>query len=205
MEDDALQFLADVEDTQIRMTLENAPVFLNLFWAFGLANENPVLTEGPMVDPQYGGAGRFASTGGWTLAKGDAMTHYARHALVPLSPAQQALVERVAGGIYRPCCGNATYFPDCNHGMAMLGLLEIMAAQGFSEEEMYRTALAVNSFWFPDTYLTIAAYKASQGVPWSAVEPREVLGADFSSAAGFQRVSALVPKQELPSGGGCGV
>ena len=30
---------------------------------------------------------------------------------------------KIAKGIYRPCCNNSTYFPDCNHGMAMLGLL----------------------------------------------------------------------------------
>ena len=40
----------------------------------------------------------------------------------------------------------------------MLGLLELMASQGLSEEEMYKYALIVNSYWFPDTYLAIAKY-----------------------------------------------
>ena len=48
--------------------------------------------------------------------------------------------ERAAPFVYRPCCDNATHFPDCNHGMAMLGLLELMAAQGASEEEMFAAA-----------------------------------------------------------------
>jgi len=48
--------------------------------------------------------------------------------------------------------------------MAMLGLLELMAAQGVGEEEMYKAALAVNSYWFPDTYLTIAEYMQNKGI-----------------------------------------
>ena len=41
------------------------------------------------------------------------------------------IVEEIAGNIYRPCCGNSTAFPDCNHGMAMLGLIELMVSQKF--------------------------------------------------------------------------
>jgi hypothetical protein len=47
--------------------------------------------------------------------------------LIPLTAEQQALVEEVAAEIYRPCCNNSTLFPDCNHGMAMLGFLELLA------------------------------------------------------------------------------
>ena len=122
---------------------------LNMFWAFGLANKNPILESGPMMDPQYGGAGNFSSTGGWTLAKGDAMDHYSMHPLVTLTPEQQKIVDEVSKNIYRPCCGNSTYFPDCNHGMAMLGILELGASQGQSKQELYATAKAVNEAWFP--------------------------------------------------------
>src|SRR3989344_1353776 len=97
-----------------------AGYLLNLLWAFGLANKNPILEDASeMMNPGYGGAGNFASTGGWTVAKGNAMGHYNMYALVTLSPEQQALVDRVSRNIYRPCCGNSTHFPDCNHGMAM--------------------------------------------------------------------------------------
>src|SRR3989338_2228742 len=122
---------------------------LNMFWAFGLANKNPILESGPMMDTQYGGAGNFASTGGWTLAKGDAMDHYSMHPLVTLTPEQQKIVDEVSKNIYRPCCGNSTYFPDCNHGMAMLGILELGASQGQSKQELYATAKSVNDVWFP--------------------------------------------------------
>jgi len=182
---------------------------LNLLWAFGLANENPVLTEGPMMDSRFGGAGPpaggFASTGGWTLAKGAAMDHYAKHRLLALTAEEQALVERVAKNIYRPCCGNSTYFPDCNHGMAMLGLLELLAARGADEDAMYRAALAMNQKWFPDTYSAIDRYFAMKNMPPAEQNPRLALSYDFSSGEGYQRVLAAVEPLPSQGGGSCGV
>lgn len=182
-----------VEDNRkIRITRENSGRILNFFWAFGLANKSRILDAGEMADPAYGGPENFASTAGWTAAQGDAMNHYSRHAFVTLSEKEQALVEKVAKGIYRPCCGNSTYFPDCNHGMAMLGLLELMASQGAREDEMWRATLATNAYWFPDAYLTIASYLESQGTPWEDADPREILGAEYSSAQGFRNIAAKV-------------
>ena len=190
---------------QLVITKENEHTLLNLLWAFGLANKNEILEKGPMMDPQYKGAGNFASTGGWTLAKGDAMDHYSMHSLITLTPEQQKLVEEVSKNIYRPCCGNSVYFPDCNHGMAMLGLLELMAAQGVSEADMYRAALTVNSYWFPDTYITIAQYLKSKGTDWNKADPKGLLSANFSSGAGFAAIKEQVAPIEPKSGGGCGV
>ncbi len=191
---------------KIVITNWNSGYLLNLFWALGLANKNPILEDkNEMMNPAYGGAGGFASTGGWTLSKGDAMEHYNMHALISLTSEQQKLVDRVSRNIYRPCCGNSTHFPDCNHGMAMLGLLELMASQGVSEKDMYKTALSVNSYWFPDTYLTIATYmKKNMGVEWKNVSPKEMLGRDFSSSSGFQNISSqVVLPQSGQGGGGC--
>jgi hypothetical protein len=188
---------------------KNSGVILNLFWALGLGNKNPILEEGPMTDPRYSEnrqlASGFASTGGWTLSRGDSMNHYSKHAFVVLTPTQQTLVERVAKTIYRPCCDNATYFPDCNHGMAMLGLLELMASQGASEAEMYQVALQVNSFWFPDVYQTIAQFFTNQGISWADVDPKTVLGPEYSSASGYGRILTLVKPPEPTSGSGCSV
>jgi len=199
--------LQKTDNGSITMTSQNSGEILNLLWAFGLANKNPVLENGPMQDPKYGGAGRFASTGGWTIASGDPMSHYSAHQMITLTAGQQALVENVSKNIYRPCCGNSVYFPDCNHGMAMLGLLELMASQGATEEQMYKTALAVNSYWFPDTYLTIARYMQNNGIDWNSVSPKSILGANYSSAQGYQKIQALVPPEPSSgqSQGGCGV
>ena len=183
---------------KLKITKDNAAYLLNLFWAFGLANKNPILESGEMANPAYGGAQNFASTGGWTLTVGNPMDHYGKHTFVVLTSDEQALVDKVSSGIYRPCCGNSAHFPDCNHGMAMLGLLELMASQGVSEQEMWKTALAVNSYWFPDTYLAIATYMANRGVVWKDVDPQEMLSADYSSAQGYAQIASLI----TPSQGG---
>lgn len=190
---------------KIVMTNQNASYLLNLLWALGLANKNPILADtNEMMNPAYKGAGNFASTGGWTLSKGKPMDHYNMHPLVVLTADQQAIVDRVSRNIYRPCCGNSTHFPDCNHGMAMLGLLELMASQGVGEQDMYTTALAVNSYWFPETYLTIATYIQQKGTAWKNVSPKEMLSAAYSSSSGYQSVTSKVTNlPQVQGGGGC--
>ncbi|MFH1769657.1 MAG: hypothetical protein ABH833_03250 [Parcubacteria group bacterium] len=208
LDDSELALMYDSGNGDILMTEENAGVLLNLLWAFGLANKNPILEEGPMVDDQYGGdPGRFASTGGWSLAEGSPMDHYSKYSFVILTPEQQTLVERVSKNIYRPCCGNSVHFPDCNHGMAMLGLLELLASQDIGEEEMYDIALKVNSYWFPDTYMTIAKYFEKRDVAWDDVNSKDILGSLYSSASGYRQVLAEVEPPQAVSGGGndCGV
>ncbi len=180
---------------------------LNLLWAYGLANKNQVLENGPIMDARYGGPTNMASVGGWTVTTGSVMDHYDKHALATLTPDQQTLVEKIAKGIYRPCCNNSTYFPDCNHGMAMLGLLEYLASTGATEDQMWNAAITANMSWFPDQYQTIAQYLKIKGTDMKTVTPQMLLGADYSSGSGFARIAAQVPQnqQQRSSGGGCGV
>ena len=141
--------LLSPEIAEININSENAGLYLNFFWALGLGNQNPILGM-EMMDPRYGGPGNFASTGLWTLAHGHAMAHYNRHQFIPLGHGGQAMVDKVSRTIYRPCCANSAHFPDCNHGMAMLGYLEFLASRGASEAEMTEKANDLNSFWFPE-------------------------------------------------------
>lgn len=210
--DDYKKLLFGNNENKIKITEENAGYLLNLFWALGLSQDNPILSDKTeMANPKYAGGDKrpaegFASTAGWTMAVGDPMNHYSRHKFFSLTAEQQALVDRISRGIYRPCCNNSTHFPDCNHGMAMLGLLELMASQGVSEKEMWQAALVVNSYWFPDTYVTIAAYMKNKGIDWQNINPQEMLGFNYSSASGFAKIASQV---SLPSNsrnsGGCGV
>src|SRR3990167_1861215 len=173
------QMLTGNMDSPIVLNEQNSRYLLDLLWAFGLANKNDILDNGEMTDEQYGGAGNFASTGGWSLAKGAGIDHYSMHSYIVLDVKQQALVDKVSLGIFRPCCGNSTHFPDCNHGMAMLGLLELMAKNGVSQAEAYKIALQVNSIWFPQTYQDLAEYMQLKNIEQV---PQKMLGYDFSSA-----------------------
>lgn len=179
---------------------------LNLLWAFGLADKNQILDSGTISDLRYGGPINMASVGGWTVSDGSPADHISKHGYVTLTPDQQALVEKISKGIYRPCCNNSTYFPDCNHGMAMLGLLEFLASQESTEDQMWSAALTANMEWFPDAYQTIAQYMKEKGIDGKNMSPQEILGADYSSASGFAKISAqVVPLPNRKDSNGCGV
>ncbi len=195
----------------IAIDFENARFLLNFFWAVGLVNQNPILTEGPMMQASDGNIGRFASTGGWTLGSYPATELYASTPLIILTPEQQARLQEVAANVYRPCCDNHTAFSDCNHGMAMLGLLELLASRDASTEEMFAAAKAVNGFWFPQQTLETAVFfKASLNMAYDDVDPWMAVGPEVFSGSGFRQVHQWLADNDLlaqPQGGGnsCGV
>lgn len=204
LSEDGKKLTYETNNGNITITSENAGEVLNLLWALGLSNKNEILEQGPMSNPEYGGADRFASTGGWTLAKGDPMNHFSKHQFIMLTKEQQELVLKVAQNIYRPCCDNPTHFPDCNHGMAMLGLLELMASQGATEDELYKAAFTVNSYWFPDHYQMLATYMESKGLDWDEVNPKEMVGKSFASGSAAAQLKAAINPVEQSGGSSCG-
>ena len=202
-----IEILQQGSDEEIVITPKNAHFLLNFFWAVGLANRNSILTEGPMVQNSDGQVERFASTGGWTLATKPITKLYASIDLVPLTSEQQKLVEEVAAGIYRPCCGNHTLFPDCNHGMAMLGILELMASRGANADEMFEAAKYINAYWFPQQTLETAIYlQFNENVDFKNADAKRVVSETFSSAAGASKVhqdlQAKGLLQQAPGQGG---
>jgi len=196
----------DGEDRKITINENNSRFIVNTLWALGLANKSKVLDEGPMMTGETP-AGNFASTGGWTLGSKEAMEVYSSEELIALTDEQQDLVEKIAGNVYRPCCGNHTAFPDCNHGMAALGYIELAVAKRLSEEQIYKDLLAFNSFWFPTTYVEMAVYfQKEEDTTWNEVNAKLALSDEYSSAQGSQRVKQAV--QNVPGlksqGGSCG-
>ncbi|MDP3727708.1 MAG: hypothetical protein Q8R35_03680 [bacterium] len=195
-------------DTPILLTRANANYYVNLLWPVGLANYMSSNKTSPVNGKSLF---NFASTGGWNLGtEENGGAYFNKLKIVELTPEQEALVTRIAEHTYRPCCNNSTFFQDCNHGSALLGLLQLGAAQGLTEDELYREALAFNSFWFPQNYIQTALYfKAVKNVDWGDADPKVVMDKVYSSASGAglvaQKVSelGLVPQQK--GGAGCGV
>ncbi len=204
-----IDILMKGSDQEIVINSQNAHFLLNFFWAVGLANKNTILTEGDMVKYGDGKVENFASTGGWGLATKPVTDLYASLNLIPLTPEQQKLVEEVAAQIYRPCCNNHTLFPDCNHGMAMLGILELMASKGATSNQMFEAAKYINAYWFPQQTLETAMYlKANQNIDFAEADAKLVVSNQFSSASGFKMVHADLQSkgllQQAPGqGGGC--
>jgi hypothetical protein len=207
--EDQQRILSSPSDQPVRIDAKNSRFVLNSLWALGLANKNQVLANGPMASLEDARKAQLASTAGWTLGREPGPQYLAQLDLVPLTGEQQAVLEEVAYGSYRPCCDNPTGFPDCNHGSAALALAELAAAQGASADEIFAALRGFNSFWYPNQYYLLAIYFERQGQAWEDVNPRLVLGAEYSSGSGWKRVAAAVQSQGLPGqlpgqAGGCG-
>jgi hypothetical protein len=95
--------------------------------------------------------------------------------------------------------------------MAMLGLLELMASQDATADEMFATAKYVTAFWYPQQLLEVATlFKATQHVDFARADARQVVSNKYSSGTGFQTVHQWLASNGLleqapSSGGSCGV
>ena len=192
-------------ESNMQINEANAHFMVNTLWALGLVNKSKVL-DGGLMKTSGTPTGNFASTGGWTLGAKGPMELYSSEIIIPLNDFQQDLVKQIAENVFRPCCGNSTAFPDCNHGMAALGYIEWAVYNGLSESQIYKDLLAFNSFWFPQNYVEMAAHFDKQGVKWDKIDAKIALSKDYSSSQGAPRIKQSV--QGVPGwqsqGGGCG-
>jgi hypothetical protein len=195
----------------IQIKESSAPFLLNILWALGISNKTKFNERSPLQGKRLP---RFASTGGWRLGKEkNGAAYFNKVGNVVLNEDQERLVLKTAESIYRPCCNNSTFFQDCNHGSAMLGLLQLGASQGRSEEELYAIALTANSYWFADKYSKIGLYfEEIEGKSVKDVPAQDILSRKYSSSSGFRSnvFSKLAQKNLLPSSrrgrsGGCSV
>lgn len=201
---DQLTVLSEGSDDPLHFDADNAYFLLDVLWALGLANKNAVLTEGPMAQRGWDQAGGYAGTGGWTIGEKPGPDYLAALELISLTSQQQAIVDEVAYNAYRPCCGNMTAFPDCNHGMAALALTELMASQGASADEIFQALKEVSPFWFPTQYHHLALYFELRDQEWKDVDPRMVMGKEYSSGGGWKQINAQLQQQGALGTGGVG-
>ena len=173
-------------DDPIVFSEQTAPYLVDLLWPIGLANKAAFNAKSPLNTPSIPG---FASTGGWTLGRAEnGYAYFNSLEVVRMSNHEQAIVLDVATHAFRPCCDNSTLYQDCNHGSALLGLLELAASQGSTRSGLYGLALIANSYWFPDNYSKTALYFAHfHHAPWKAVPPELILGPDYSSLSGWEK------------------
>jgi len=195
----------------ITLSFQTAPYLLNLLWPLGMASKTRFNDKSPINGRNVR---RFASTGGWVLGKArNGGEYFNKVAALDLTLAQEAVVLEAAKLTHRPCCNNSTFYQDCNHGSALLGLYELAASQGNKVETLYQIGLIANSYWYPDSYVEMAYYfKNLKDLPWSKISPEIVLGADYSSISGWQKnvhqpliKAGLVPSAQSGSPSNCSV
>lgn len=176
---------------------------VTVLWPLGLANKNPILENNGMAGPDLD---NYAATGGWSLGNADSGGgYYNRYELIKLTSEQQAVAEYVADRVFRPCCNAPTSFPDCNHGAAMLGLIQLGASQGLTKEQLFEEALHFNSFWFAQSYVETAIYfEVAKGVSWENVDPETIVGRDYSSASGYVRTARALAQLNISLSGAGG-
>lgn len=202
----------DGKSQELILSVETAAYNLNLLWPLGLATKATFNADSPVRGEDLA---NFASTGGWTVGReNNGAAYFDAVETLALTAGQADLVRRLADNVFRPCCDNSAFFQDCNHGSAMLALLELAAANGRQSAAILELAKAANGFWYPQEYVEIALYfDAIEGLPWSAVPADRALSAEFSSVTGIQtnvrvpltRQGILAPKPGNRRGSGCAV
>ncbi len=174
----------------------NAEFFLNVLWSIGVNDNNSIITKGPLSS--YGNPYQYASTGGY-LPLG--RLKLAGLNLINLTAAQENEVMDVSAAAFRPCCDNPAMFPDCNHGAAELALIEMMAAQGYNESQIFTVLQRFLSEYFPQNMFEEAVIYAAHGINFSSVPANVTIGRSLFSASGQQNVAAYIQKYGLLQGG----
>lgn len=205
--DEHMVMLDGTYEGQVVVNSKNSYFLLNFLWALGLSNKNEILDSGVIQTAGKNGFEGFASTGGWTLTTRPIREIFSASRMLVLTEEQQDRLEEAAAAIFRPCCDNPTHFPDCNHGMAMLGLLELMASQNTSLDKMMEAAKYVNAFWYPKQTMEQAVYFQKTGdKAYQDVDAELILGRQYSSLSGFRQINQILETNEwlpqAPSGGG---
>ncbi|MDE1851633.1 MAG: hypothetical protein KGH69_03015 [Candidatus Micrarchaeota archaeon] len=182
----------------ITMNRSDAMFTLLVLWALGINNNNTIINNGPVT--HSGDPYAFASTGGYGQL---GVLQLGNLNIVNLSGSQQLVANYTAQNSYRPCCNNPTFFPDCNHGAAALGLIELMASQGASEQSIFSALENFNSIQFPQQYTYLAAYSEMHGAEWKSVDPSIAMSYNYSSAAGAASALQYLRENGLaPAAGG---
>lgn len=204
-----MKLLTSTSTTPLVVNADNATWLVNLLWPLGLANHLEVNNQSPIAGKDVG---NYASTGGWSLGRAaSGGGYFNKYPLVPLTPTQEKRVQQIAQSTYRPCCDNSSFFQDCNHGSAAMGMIELGVSEGLSDEDIYQTLLAFNSFWFPHNYVETALYfNITKNMDWKGIDPQLVLSKQYSSLSNWtknvdgpvQKIPGLIP--QTGGGGSCG-
>lgn len=182
--------LTEVELSLFQYSLKNIHIdnesqsfLLLVFGALGFSNNNTVLdAHTHMMENQTSAVG---------YAKYDSAE------ILNFTFEQQDLVEDIALNSYVPCCNNPVLVPNSNYGYANFGLIEFLVYNGISREEIFKTLLVFNSYWFPDQYLDVAVFVENQGQSWKQINFTEIMGYSYSSLEGYLTIKEFLVESNI--------
>ncbi len=199
----------------IQFNSTNTEFIQLVLWGLGINDNNTIITKGAIINasvpyansinnnatlrqrlnqnvtPYWAASRYFASTGGYgPIGK----LQLGMLDIISLSSSEQVIADYTAENSYRPCCDNPTAFPDCNHGAAALGLIELLASQGANQGQIFSAVRYFNQYQFPQQYSEIAAYFDSQRQNYSQVNSSKVMSYSFSSLSGYYAVHQYLLK-----------
>ncbi len=93
----------------------------------------------------------------------------------------------------------------------MLGLLQLMASEDATVDEMFVAAKNVNAFWFPQQTAEVAMFfERTAGQDFAQADAREFVGPGMFSASGFRGINQWLTDNGLlestpGSGNRCGI
>ena len=165
--------------TPIRLTRDNAGLYLNLLWPLGLANRMALNDESPVLG---GYLTRFASTAGWTLGReSNGSVYFNKFPIIELTAPQESW----PSPRQNRSSGRAATIRPFSGLQSRLGVVRPVAARGLAgsqRNELYQEALTFNSLWFPSSYVQTALYfKAVERLDWQDVDPRVALSYRYSA------------------------
>ena len=68
---------------------------------------------------------------------------------------------------------------------------------GMPENEIYKKALALNSYWFPQTYTELAVFLRPRKISIEECRPQRDFGESYSSGRGYGAVSQQLQNEGL--------
>lgn len=167
----------------IRIDSELQTFLLAIFAAFGFSNNNILLDEHVYMMENYSSSIGYAK--------------YDSVEILKFSFEQQQLVEDIALNSYVPCCNNPVLVPNSNYGYANLGLIEFLVYNGITRDEIFKTLLIFNSYWFPDKYIDIAFFIEYQEQNWNQINSTQIMGYSYSSLEGYQTIKKFLVESNL--------
>lgn len=106
--------------------------------------------------------------------------------------------------IYHPCCDGPVQGCECEHAVALRGLVKFMLKEGKNDDEIKKQSFEWLKYFFQQHYVNVAKYLQNQGKDIAMMGPGKEFGLASYGAKVQQALQGGVRLEDLPQQkGGC--